>query len=623
MIQIEDDIKELAELLPQIMSIADGEKEALGFLPLAAFRDACAQRRLIAAVEEIGGVKNVIGYILFGGIFPRARVYQIAIAPHQRRFGFARKLIGVLVARLEAAGYLSLSARVATDLERAVAFYTSNEFRITREVSGGASRARKLLILDRRLKTEDLLSRLDVGHSHGDLLALALRSAATGDSPFYVIDLNVLFDLIRDRERSGEARQLFAAALAHRVRLVVSPEFLAELKRTTSPGTQDPVLHMALQLPQLVHQNPPDLKRVAAIVHRIVFEDTGSRAAGRPQSISDSRHVAHSALSGASAFITSDAQILAARDRLRNEVGIDVASLAELLELVPDDSASTRQSPMRGGGFELTAVDAKDLREYLQESRAPEGLVAGYARDIPGQVVPRRYAVRQGGKIVAASALKFPSTPTSSARLLLYSNPKVFAGDLYYDALFDRAAMDAASRGPALIELQLIPTDPSGAIHAFARSRGFMVGPNASTMFKVVLGRPLTLTSWRKVALALERRTGLVLKEAVEGEQFARLTAHGQVVQLPHRQLEDFLGPTAIAWPGRQAVIQPITQHYSEELLGTARQASFLEKREAAFLSREKLRKLSPLSWTDAPWLDDSILRIQTDRRQWVRRCGC
>ena len=574
----------------------------MGFLPPSAFRDACIQRRLIAAIETNARGPVVVGYLLFGGLYPRARIYQVGVASGHRRSGVASRLLNVLVSRLEAAGYLSLSARVAKDLTHAIAFYSSNGFALTKEVAGGSSRDRRLLVVDRRLKTNDLLSVLDVNQSQSDLLALALRSSASGDMPFYVIDLNVLFDLIRERSRSRDARRLFGAALAHRIRLVVSPEFLVELRRTTLAHAQDPVLQMALQLPQLVQASRPDLEHLATLVHRIVFEDTLSPAAGRPQSISDSRHVAHAVLSRASGFITSDGQILAVRDRLRTEIGIDVASIDELLELVPYDTARAGQYHAFGEGFDLGAISDGELREYLERLQAPKAVVAEFASDTPTRPKGRRYAVRQEGRAVAVSALLLPSNATAAAGLFIHSDPKVLTGDLFYDCLFDRAVLDATAQGPVLLELRLMASDTSGSVAAFARSRGFLSGRDATTLFKVALGRSLTKATWGRVSLMLARRTGLALGQIADGQGFATLSLpNGQVVNLPFAQLEDFLGPAAIAWPGRRGVIQPISSRYADELLGTGAQQSLLDSREAAFLSRRSYassprsaRRMSP-----------------------------
>jgi hypothetical protein len=59
--------------LAAIRALADSEKEALGFLPEAAYRDAIGKRRLIAMCAPINGNSEVVGFILFSGVFPNAR----------------------------------------------------------------------------------------------------------------------------------------------------------------------------------------------------------------------------------------------------------------------------------------------------------------------------------------------------------------------------------------------------------------------------------------------------------------------------------------------------------------------------------------------------------------------
>jgi hypothetical protein len=53
-------------------------------------------------------------------------------------------------------------------------------------------------------------------------------------------------------------------------------------------------------------------------------------------------------------------------------------------------------------------------------------------------------------------------------------------------------------------------------------------------------------------------------------------------------QLEDFLSPAIIIWPGREGVIAPIECAFANDLLGTNLQSTFafVANRDAAFLSR-------------------------------------
>jgi hypothetical protein len=60
----ERDPSALLQRLPEIISLANKEKEALGFLPEAAYRDAIERSRLVAMCATNGGKASVVGFIL-------------------------------------------------------------------------------------------------------------------------------------------------------------------------------------------------------------------------------------------------------------------------------------------------------------------------------------------------------------------------------------------------------------------------------------------------------------------------------------------------------------------------------------------------------------------------------
>src|SRR5262245_48652858 len=104
----EKDPAYLRRQLPAIRALADGEKEALGFLPEAAYGEAIERRRLVAMCSSVGCDTEVAGFILFSGVFPHARIQQIVVASHHRRAGVASALINRLVSQLEARAYLTV-----------------------------------------------------------------------------------------------------------------------------------------------------------------------------------------------------------------------------------------------------------------------------------------------------------------------------------------------------------------------------------------------------------------------------------------------------------------------------------------------------------------------------------
>src|SRR5580698_6630897 len=89
----ERETRTLLQRVQQIRALADGEKEALGFLPEAAYSDAIEHGRLVAMIAQVGDSSELAGFILFSGVFPNARVQQIVVSPSHRRAHVASALI--------------------------------------------------------------------------------------------------------------------------------------------------------------------------------------------------------------------------------------------------------------------------------------------------------------------------------------------------------------------------------------------------------------------------------------------------------------------------------------------------------------------------------------------------
>jgi GNAT superfamily N-acetyltransferase/predicted nucleic acid-binding protein len=293
----------------QIRTLADSEKDALGFMPGAAYRDAIEQRRIIAMCTQIGVQPTVVGFVFFSGVFPNARIQQIVVEQQHRKAGIATALINAVASRLEKIGFLRITAAVASDLPAAHAFYERNGFIARHSRMGGKARGRTIVLRARDLDNESLFSLLETSVpicSPAVDLGLRLRSAR--QAPLYAIDLNVLFDVLKakNRPRADAANRLVAAALGHQIRLVIAPEFIVELERTTKGKSVDPILALACQLSRLPAQDAGELDRLATVVHEIVFGEAGLREGKTPQARSDARHLAQAAMARASGYVTSD-----------------------------------------------------------------------------------------------------------------------------------------------------------------------------------------------------------------------------------------------------------------------------------------------------------------------------
>lgn len=585
-VRVERDQAVLLERLPAILEISNRERDALGFLPEGAYLDAIQQRRLHAVVQ-VEAPNSVAGFILFGGVFPHARVQQIGVAPAFRRSGIGSTLMNCLVSDLEKHGYLTLKAAIAADLPVALEFYRKNGFEQALERPGGRSRERRILVHVRQLDTASLFSDAHADAVQSRPLTLNLTKPPS-EAPFYTLDLNVLFDLTRDRGRSADARRLFGAALTHRIRVAVAPEFIAELERTTSNRHLDPILQMALQLPRLPPARPQDLEPIAKRVHQIVFSGFGLKNAESPQSWSDARHVAHAALSKASGYITADSALLSARRELLDEAGIDVATCEELMSLIPRAEGLHFEPILSGEGFRCVHPASSDAIDYLRMHQVSfdENQFGG------GALHEKRlhWAIVRDDEMRAVASLRLGPDIQSPAQLLIHVAPDNLNAEVFADFLLDTAIRAACTDNPAVIELG--PLSGQAVVKSAAAARGFMRGPHGR-LVKLAMGRPLTRHNWSAMMDRLRRRTGVRFptqfpEGLAEDSSLVGSDPSGANFRLTLGSLEKLLDPTLVIWGGRGGVIVPIHREFADELLGTAAQMnlSLVESRQASFLSQ-------------------------------------
>ena len=144
---------------PEILALSKQEANPLGFIPSGGMETAIANRRLLALVDDANG--NLAGYVFFGGVFPSAKIFQIAVSPLYRRIGVGSALLELLVSHLEQFAYRSLVADIRDDLSGPLAFYHANGFTQVSTRAGGATRRRNILTHVKELDTEDLFSVFD------------------------------------------------------------------------------------------------------------------------------------------------------------------------------------------------------------------------------------------------------------------------------------------------------------------------------------------------------------------------------------------------------------------------------------------------------------------------------
>lgn len=186
-------------------------KKTLGALPDAVFKDALVDRELIVG-EKDGAV---VGYVLFSRRATNfdIRITHLAVDPNMRRSRSATAMIDFLSAEESERERIVCSVR--SDFEGARSFWELNRFEATADRRGRATSApSELKVYVRPLALP--LNLFDAEFEH------SMRV------PVHV-DLNILIDLITEREAGSASRRLFANLLESEIQPVRTTALMNEL----------------------------------------------------------------------------------------------------------------------------------------------------------------------------------------------------------------------------------------------------------------------------------------------------------------------------------------------------------------------------------------------------------
>ena len=578
-----------------IFELADSEKNALGFLPHAAYEEAIRKSRLIGMLACAKTGTELVGFVLFGGVFPHARIQQIVVNRSHRGRRIASALLNDVVSQLETRGYMTLKAEVASDLTDARAFYRSNGFAVKRSRPGGQARNRQIILHTRILTTPSLLSTLEpVSPASQISVNLGLPRRGLRPAPLYVIDLNVLFDVTKPqgRPRAALANKLIASAFIHHFRLAVAKEFIVELERNTGNERFDPILQFARQLPRLPRFEESEITPLALQLHKIIFEDPGLPESNTPRAVSDARHLAEASLAHAAAYVTSDGAMLDRRDEIRRDFGIDIADLDEVISLLPVQPSDSQFS----GAIHLTNTDISfrpaamhEIRDYVSSEGISRPLRDEFLPTEVDLVIRHCRGVFEGNELVAVAVCLAPMNINASARILIHVRSDNVEADTIADYLLDDCCRQVAAGGPLIIELANIPGQTT--VYQLATFRGFLPTDDADRLIKAAIGRPVTEANWISAVRQLRQKSSIRLPSRLPNNDApngaVRIgAADGKELTVSLDVLEDALAPTLIIWPGREGVIVPIECKYADDLLGTGNQLPLLGKPQAALLAR-------------------------------------
>jgi GNAT superfamily N-acetyltransferase len=574
---------DVMRFIDSVRSNADSDKNALGFLPPAAYDGAAERGNLFVATKD----GQCIGHLLFGGTFPRGRIFQLYVTAEYRKRGVAATLLSQLISSLESVGFLTISAKVADDLA-ANSFWEKAGFPVLRVKPGGPSRGR---LINHRVKDLDTPHLFRSGSIKDTDLGIASRYATP--LPVFLIDLNVFWDIVKHRPRSEYAAQVIGAALDNFIRVLVADEFARELQRTAISSDTDPVLEFALELPAL--SRPPD--EVLVPLHKelseIIFHTCSQN---RPLSVRDNSDILHLGTAihhRATGFVTSEEAMVRCRDEIYLRYGVEILhvknfatalasrknQIQPLHVQLSSDTLSVR---------ELIEADDKSLLDFLDIVGASLHAQQDFLPGSTSVIHRKRVVVTSQSDMVCVASWDARAGLRNRVDVRLLVNEEHPAAEAAIDCLIGRICAEASGLATVLLEL-VVPigsalTSKAAYIHGFRSAKEPV--EERMVLQKVCVGGPVSWANWPRISSAITQCAGLAFPPDLPsfedcGQPISFVDADGNPRYISLWELEKLMSPVLLILPGRSGVIAPIQRAYADELFGSSPQMSFMPRKEA------------------------------------------
>jgi GNAT superfamily N-acetyltransferase len=575
-IEIMEGYERTAPFLDELQEAADQHRTALGFFARSVYEELARGGYLYIATNRKARQSLYAGHLLFSCHFPRAHVLQLFTRQQYRRQRIGVRLLQRLKETLTRQGFISIYARVAEDLSDANAFWQRHEFYVQRVEEGGTSRNRKIIVRSHELPSPQLFPTSGISSAN----PLELSISTSPEIPLFLLDLNVLFDVMPRRLRHDEAASLFQAERMNSCRLAISNEIREELKRTAHPGRTDPMAAYISIFPSFPLADDEKSRDLLTDLAALVFP--GRALVDKEKS--DLRHLATAVAHNLAGFITNDGAVLTASSAIQARYGLRIISPAAF-KVDGSPRAHSQFDVSKDATLELKSVRADEesrIRAFLSKLNlsgsaissawmpaGAQGRVASclgvWRADIPVGYLTWTTNLPGSDTTVARIAVDEATTEAPSASRILLMH------------LLEQAVPAA----PLNIRLEM-PAHQS-ILREVAARLGFRGSLGGQQLTKLILGRVVTPQTWNTVRDELASKGGIKLPANIPSfrnidQQMQVLTPSGNQVHVDLDSLETLLSPTLFCLPGRPAVITPVQRRFSEALLGHSNQRTLLPR---------------------------------------------
>jgi len=485
-------------------------------------------------------------------------------------------------------GFTSITARVASDLVDSNSFYDKLGFAQTNIVKGGKTTGRKIIL---RLKPLNNPTLFDWQMRSSIITDLQLPTNTTNYSPQYLIDLNVIYDVVKKRARTKQAQELIKAVTQNLIRLVISEELLNELARTTRDIQNDPILEVAKCFSTLATPSKNEVKEISNDLAPRIFPERYRNKILTEQDKSDLIHIATAIIHKVDGFITSENKILASANFMRSKYNIDIINPYEISALT-QELDRTFDVPIYTEDLNCITTNGEQILSIQKSAH----LITTIHENLNDQDFKNsRYLEIQSKNgttyALAVWTCKKGPKPKDTAYIHLSDDlsQSIASNAFLLDFMCDKISRECSANDISLINLKINSTDD--IVIKSLYDNGFRAISSSekkySTYKKVALGTVLHPKNWQKITLDIKKITeGIKLPSQMPAlknstDLIPLTNREGTKSQITIKVLEKLFHPTLYISPNVEGVILPIKSSYSEDLLNTSQQLSFLNSKEA------------------------------------------
>ncbi len=569
-----------------VQNFADQHRTEFGFLTKAAYEELALKGQLWIAKNKENNF--ISGYLIFGGVYPCIKVFQLFVNPICRKSGVGKKLLDELILYGEENSYRCINAKVAADLP-ANHFWNKSGFKLTTQRKGGKTTKRIINIRSYQLKTLDLLSGIDLQAE----TELSYADSPLFVTPTYALDINPIFDITKNRAGSKESLKIISQAMSGLFTLCITPEFRAELERTTFDNNNDPVLQMIKSLPTLPVSNKETINSISEELRKIIFPHRSLSGKKVLNDHSDLSHIAYCIVNKIQGFITRERKLLENNSLLKEKYGISIISPSELFF---DNDVGLEEEIITGNANDIiqirklndTAINK--AIEFVSYFGKTESEAKALVTRSPGSSAIKKVVISIGDKVVGYSSWNLPSGLNNTIDFHLYVDEESVGVVTAVDHLIESMIRDTLTMTLCKVILSVNPKQ-SMTIDT-ARKKGFTLNNENGKWSKVVFNGFINEKNWPSFCLSFRDLTGLNVPRAIPS--MTELMNTGVPVKsntsiyskcLSLFDFETLISPGFIFAKDRYCLLLPIQEEYAKGLLGNLRdQLELLPSSEVTFL---------------------------------------